>query len=284
MNRDKKYLITGGTGTLGRALISRLLKNGFNNLVALSRNEGRLIGLKKQFPLIEIVPGDIADPYICEKACKNIDGIFHLAAFKHIGLAELNVHQCIQSNVIGTLNLLNETLKNHPELFIFISTDKASNVSGVYGATKFLGEKLIKEFSKVNLKTKYRMVRYGNIWNSTGSFITKWKPLMKGGKEIILTDPKATRFFFTTDNAVSSIFKCIEESKDVKPFIPDMKSVSMGTVLEACQDVYGKCPVKVIGLQAGENLHETLDGKIFSNQVEQYTKEEFIKEYLKDAL
>lgn len=280
MVKNGKYLITGGSGFLGTALISRLADAGLYNLVVLARNEGELIKLQDRFPDIEIIAGDIADPYICEKACHNVDGIFHLAAFKHVRMAETNTYRCVKSNIIGTINLLNMSLKFKPDIFVLISTDKAANIRGVYGATKLIGEKLVEEFAEVNNKTQYRVVRYGNVWNSTGSFITKWRPLMKAGQEVIITDPYATRFFFTVDDAVSLIFRSIEEGKDAKPFVPTMKAVRMGTVLEACQEVYGTCPVKTIGLQTGENMHETMDGKIFSNEVEQYTKEDFIKEFL----
>ena len=280
MDKSKKYLITGGSGFLGNALIGRLVDTGFYNLVVIARNEGELIKLQDKFPMVEIIAGDIADSYICEKACHDVDGIFHLAAFKHVRMAETNTYRCVRSNIVGTINLLNMSLKYRPDIFVLISTDKAANIRGIYGATKLIGEKLAEEFSNVNNKTQYRIVRYGNVWNSTGSFITKWRPLMSAGQEVIVTDPKATRFFFTVDDAVSLIFRSIDGGKDAKPFVPKMKAVSMGTVLKACQEVYGKCPVKIIGLQAGENMHETLDGKAFSNEVEQYTKDDFIKEFL----
>lgn len=280
MVKNGKYLITGGSGFLGNTLISRLVAQNSYRLVVLARNEGELLKLQDKFPDVEIIPGDVADQYVCEKACRDVDGIFHLAAFKHVRMAEMNTQRCIRSNIIGTLNLLNMSLKFKPDIFVLISTDKAANIRGVYGATKLLGEKLVEEFAEVNSDTKYRVVRYGNVWNSTGSFITKWRPLMKAGQEVMVTDPGATRFFFTVDDAVSLIFRSIDEGKDAKPFVPAMKAVSIGTVLEACQEVYGKCPVKTIGLQAGENMHETMDGKIFSNEVEQYTKEDFIKEFL----
>lgn len=273
-----KILCTGGAGFLGRELIKRIYKE--NKIRVVSRNEESLVKLKQIFPNVEIVVGDIRDKFTCDKVCKDIDEIYHLAAMKHIGLAEQNPRECIQSNVIGTLNILEATLKYKPIRIIGISTDKAAQVNGVYGATKMLMERLFAEFEKINPETDYRLVRYGNVLGSSGSVITKWKPLMEQGKEVIITDPEATRFFFTVEDAVKLIFECLLKSKDSTPYIPEMKAISIGKMLKACQKKYGKCPVKKIGLQKGENKHETVDGKTFSNEVYQYTIDEFINKFL----
>jgi UDP-N-acetylglucosamine 4,6-dehydratase/5-epimerase len=281
MNKRGRYLITGGTGFLGHHLIVRMIDDGFTNIIILARHEGELLKCKQNYPEIEIISGDVADPVICEKACDGVDGIFHLAAFKHIGLAEINTYQCIKSNVTGLINLLGQTLKSKPKDFIFISSDKATAVKSIYGATKLIGEKLLIEYSKFNPDTRYINIRYGNVWGSTGSFITKWIDAVEAGKEIIITDPDATRFFFTGEEAVDFIFDCIDKADSPIPMIPKLKGVKMGVILEAFQELY-KCKVKRIGLQPGENMHETLDGKIYSNQVEQYTKDEIIDKFLKD--
>ena len=103
---------------------------------------------------------------------------------------------------------------------------------------------------------------------------------MRKGEEIILTDPRATRFFWPVEDAIDHIFECLERAKDSTPYTPKMKAVSMQIVVEAMQDIYGFCPVREIGLQPGENLHETMDGKIFSNEVEQFDKHEFAAKFL----
>ena len=268
-----KILITGATGFLGKELIKRLYGTG--DIRVVSRNEGKLIELKHQYPEIEIITGDIADSFIAEIAVKDIDTIYHLAAFKHVGLAETQPYECVMSNVVGTINLL-KVFKG--KLFLAISTDKAAQVTGVYGATKYLMEELIKEFQGIR-DTKYRIVRYGNVLYSTGSVLCKWKDLMQQGKEVIITDPKATRFFWTVEQAVDHIFAGIANATDCTPYVPEMKGMSIGDLLEAMMQKYGRVEVKEIGLQAGENLHETIDGKIFSNNVPQYSVDE-IKELI----
>ena len=271
-----RTLISGGAGYLG----TELIKEMDGDVRVVSRNETSLVKLKQKYPNVEIVVGDIRDKVTCDKVCKDVDYIFHLAAMKHIGLAEIHTRECIESNVIGSLNLLEATLKYKPEFILGISTDKAAQINGVYGATKFLMERLFAEFEKINEDTEYRLVRYGNVLGSSGSVITKWKPLMEQGKEVIITDPEATRFFFTAEDAVELIFECLEKSDDSTPYIPEMKAISMGDMLKACQKKYGDCPVKKIGLQKGENKHETVDGVTFSNEVYQYKIDEFITKFL----
>lgn len=275
-----KTVIFGASGYLGVHLVERLIIRGENNIVAVARNESGLVALKEKFPSIEIIVGDIADKWIVKQAMMGARHCYILSALKHVGLAEKNVRSCVNTNVIGAMNIIEESLLTKPFQVIFISTDKASQPTGVYGCTKKIGEQLMAEAERINPYTTYRTCRYGNVWGSNGSLITKWKPKMKRGEEIILTDPEASRFFFTVTDAVNLIFECIENATDAKPYIAKMKAIKMGVVLEACQEVYGKCPVKVIGLQPGENLVETTDGITFSDTCEQYSKKEFIDKFL----
>jgi len=272
-----KITIFGASGCLGTALVERLKDK---QILAVARNEGNLILLKEKYPNIEIMTGDIADPWIVKKAMKDADEVYLLSAMKHVGLAEIDVQSCIKTNVIGTMNIISESLTTNPRVLMFVSTDKAAQPMGVYGCTKKISERLIAEAERMNPDTKYRVVRYGNVWGSTGSISTKWEPKMRKGEEVIITDPEASRFFWTVTEAVDLIFECLEKAVDSKPYIPKMKAVTMGTVLEACMEVWGQSPVKIIGLQPGENKVETTDGVTFSDTCEQYTKEEFIKKFL----
>lgn len=274
-----KYLVTGATGFLGEELIASLLKTQIDvKIRALARNEGKLIALKERFPQIEIMTGDVADQWIARKAMHGINGVFHLAAFKHVGQAEKDVFQCVNSNIAGTVNILEESYKTKPHFVIGISTDKAAQVAGVYGATKLLMERLFQEIETINPDTKYRIVRYGNVLYSTGSVLCKWKDKLEKNEEIILTDPEATRFFWTREEAIQLIFQCLNTAPDSKPWVPKMKAMSIGNLLYAMKNKYNPeydmTKIQVIGLQPGENMNETMDGKVFSNEVEQYTVEE----------
>ena len=285
IEQGKKYLITGGAGFLGGELIERILEQG-GEVITVSRNEGKLIELKSKYKnkKLEIHTGDICDDFTIPRLMRGITGVFHLAAFKHVGLAETQGRECIKSNVIGSMNVLEEAVKNDVEFVVGISTDKAAQVSGTYGATKYLMERMFTQFEQDYPQTKFRIVRYGNVLYSTGSVLCIWKEKLQNAEEIIITDPAATRYFWTLDQAVDLIFDCMENATNSEFHFPSMKSMSMGDLLTAMADKYlpegEELKVKTIGLQVGENLHEKIseDG-LYSNEAEQFTIEE-IKELI----
>lgn len=278
---NKKYLVTGGSGFLGVSLIKKLLENKIQIRV-MARDEGKLILLKEQFPEIEIYTGDVSDSFEVAQACIGVSGVFHLAAFKHVGLAEKFARECTKTNVIGSINILEQSLKQKFDFVIAISTDKAAQVSGVYGSSKLLMERVIKQYESLNPDTQYRIVRYGNVLYSTGSVLCKWKELLKEGKQIIVTDPEATRFFWTVDEAVDLIFDCMEKANDSSPFIPFMKSMKIKDLLEAMKIKYlpkdKELKIKYIGLQKGENMHEKiLENGPSSNEVDSFSINEILE-------
>jgi len=282
LENGKKYLVTGGSGFLGEKLVKKLLENNVQVRV-MARDEGKLIYLKEEYPSVEIYAGDISDPFEVAQACMGIDGIFHLAASKHVGLAEKFTRECVKTNIIGSINILEQSLKQKFDFVVAISTDKAAQVSGVYGSSKLIMERLVQQYENLNPDTKYRIVRYGNVLYSTGSVLCKWKESLKNDKEIIITDPEATRFFWTVDEAVNLIFDCMEKATDSSPFIPLMKSMKVEDLLEAMIQKYyphdrERVRIKYIGLQVGENLHEKiLEKGPYSNEVEFFSVEEILQ-------
>jgi len=278
VQKDKIYLVTGATGFLGEPLVKRIIEQG-GKVRAFARNEGKLIMLREKYPTIEIVTGDVADKTSLRHALTGVDGIFHLAAFKHVGMAEDQSRECISSNTIGSLNLMELTDGRVYDFILCISTDKAAQVAGVYGASKLLMERLWQQFEKQNPQTKYRIVRYGNVLYSTGSVLCKWKDILEKGGDITITDPNATRFFWTVDQALDLIEECLEKAEDTTPFCPEMKAMMIEDILQAMVNKYGEpSGVKMIGLQPGENLHEkVLEEGPYSNEVELYTVEEIME-------
>ena len=280
--KGKKALVTGGSGFLGKCLIKRLIESFGCSVVTVARDEGKLIELKQDYPDLKIITGDIADPFVVRQAVQGIDCVFHLAAFKHVGIAEDQTRECVKSNVLGSLYLLEQTVGLNLDFFLAVSTDKAAKVSGMYGATKLLMEGMTSQFERLNSKTRYRVVRYGNVLYSTGSVLCKWRQLLKDNKEIIITDPDATRFFWTIDQAVDLIFECLEKAEDASPWVPEMKSMRMGDLLSAMANKYlppgGVLQIKKIGLQQGENKHEYIlaDG-LSSEEAEKFAVEEIEK-------
>jgi UDP-N-acetylglucosamine 4,6-dehydratase/UDP-glucose 4-epimerase len=284
IEKNKLYLVTGGGGFLGQPLVKHILSKGARVRI-IGRDEGTLINMKERHSSIEIHPGDISDAFEVKQAMKDVNAVFHLAASKHVGLAEKFVRENLKSNILGSFNIYEQSLKQELDFVLAVSTDKAAQVAGVYGATKLIMEKLSTQYQSLNPSCKYRIVRYGNVLYSTGSVLCKWKDLIKQNKELIVTEPEATRFFWTVDQAIDLILDCMENATDSKPYCPNMKSMSIKSLLQAMVEKYSNSswetyPLNTIGLQAGENLHEkVLDEGPFSNEVEQFTIEE-IKELI----
>jgi len=283
IEQGKKYLVTGGSGFLGGELITRILNDG-GEVITVARNEGQLIKLKQKFPSVQIETGDITNKFSVHRVMKDITGVFHLAAFKHVGMAETQSVECTNSNVIGSKNVLECSVEEGVDFVIGISTDKAAQVAGVYGASKLLMEKMFKQYEVDYPNVKFRLVRYGNVLYSTGSVLCKWKELLQNGEEVIVTEPSATRFFWTLDQAVDLIYDCMRDATDCEIHFPNMKSMSIDNLLKAMAQKYlpsdRELKIKSIGLQPGENLHERiLEEGPDSNDVDEFTIEE-IKELI----
>ena len=283
IENGKKYLVTGGSGFLGGELIQRILNEG-GKVVTVARNEGQLIKLKQKFPYVQIETGDITNKHSVHRVMKGVTGVFHLAAFKHVGMAETQSVECTNSNVIGSKNVLECGVEEGVDFVLGISTDKAAQVAGVYGASKLLMEKMFKQYEVDYPNVKFRLVSYGNVLYSTGSVLCKWKELLKNGEEVIVTEPSATRFFWTLDQAVDLIYDCMRDATDCETHFPSMKSMSIDNLLKAMAEKYlpseTELKIKSIGLQPGENLHERiLEEGPDSNEVEEFTIEE-IKELI----
>ena len=275
ITKGKKYLITGGTGVIGDTLCKRILSLG-GQVVVMSRSENKLKKLKEKYNKIEIVIGNICDRQLVRNTIENVDGVFHLAAVAE-GMQAGKPVESVKTNVIGSLVVLEEAFD--VDFVLGISSDKVVQVSGSYGATKFLMEKLFNQFEEINPNVKYRVIRLGNVIYSVDSVLYRWKSLIENCKEIIITDKRATRFFMTSDKAIDLILNCLKNAKDSKPYFEDMKSTSIGNLLQAMINKYAptdcKLPIKRIGLHSSENLHERVfEGGPFPNEIEQYSVKE----------
>ena len=204
ITRGKKYLITGGTGVIGDTLCKRVLSLG-GQVVVMSRSENKLKKLKEKYNKIEIVIGNICDRQLVRNTIENVDGVFHLAAVAE-GMQAGKPIESVKTNVIGSLVVLEEA--SNVDFVLGISSDKVVQVSGNYGATKFLMEKLFNQFEEINPKVKYRVVRLGNVIYSVDSVLYRWKNLIKNCEEVVVTDKRATRFFLTSEKSVDLIINC----------------------------------------------------------------------------
>jgi UDP-N-acetylglucosamine 4,6-dehydratase/UDP-glucose 4-epimerase len=245
----------------------------------LSKDEKSLALLKSNYPEVNILVGDIADIDTCRLACHNCSGIFHLAAFKYVDLAETNVSECLKSNIIGSMNLLEMSVENKMKFIIGISTDKAANRGGVYGVSKWLMERLFQDYELKNPDTKYRLVRFGNIIYSTGSVLAKWKEKIINNLPVQVTDPESTRFYWRVEEAVELILDCVENGENSTPMSRPMKAIKTIDLLNAMLELYNsKSKIEIIGLQKGESMHERIiDNGQDSSEAEKFSKEEILK-------
>jgi len=265
--KGKKILITGGTGSLGQALTSRLLDMKVDTIRIFSRNEEKQIKMENKFndERLRFLLGDINDVERLQRALENIDIVFHTAALKHVPKIEYNPFEAIKTNVIGSQNVINACLHENVEKAIAIGTDKAVSPLNTYGATKLLMEKLFVTANNFvdpkKYRTKFISVRYGNVFGSSGSVIPLFLEQIKKMRKITITDPKMTRFSITMEQALDFILNAAQSGKGSEIFVPDIKSYSILTVRDALSEIFTSVDQEIVGIRPGEKLHEELINK-----------------------
>jgi UDP-N-acetylglucosamine 4,6-dehydratase len=258
MNR---VLITGGAGFLGRHLIKKMLdKYSQIEIRSISRHENEIVEMVifcNNDSRLKPIIGDIREVDTVRYATKDVDTVIHLAAMKHIDFCELYPSEAIFANVIGTMNLLKLFAG---ETFVGMSTDKAVEATGSYGATKLLLEKLILEQARKNPECRYMIVRSGNIFGSSGSVIQRWKQEIKQSNRVTVTDLGMTRFFINVGELAEFILGIIEQGESGKIYVPLQKVIKLGDLAKAMIEIYGdkKTKMEIIGLREGEKMHERL--------------------------
>ena len=264
MFEGKTILITGGTGSLGQALTKKLLTLDADTIRIFSRNESKQIEMESKFEdnRLRFFVGDVRDTDRLYSALEDVDVVFHAAALKHVPKIEYNPFESIKTNVIGSQNIIDNSLRQDVEKVICVGTDKAVSPLNTYGATKLLMEKLfVSANNYVNPekhKTKFVAVRYGNVLGSSGSVIPKFISLIKQKKSLTITDSQMTRFTITMNEALDFILNAAKIGKGSEIFIPKLKSYDMSILLDTLSDLYGDLKHDITGIRPGEKLHETL--------------------------
>ena len=264
MLSGKKILITGGTGSLGQALTSRLLKEDVDTIRIFSRNENKQITMESKFKddRLRFLLGDVRDYSRLVRAMEDIDIVLHAAALKHVPIIEYNPFEAIKTNVIGSQNVIDACLEENVEKAVAIGTDKAVSPLNTYGATKLLMEKLFVTSSnylkKERHKTKFVALRYGNVLGSSGSVIPKFIQQIKNKEKITITDPNMTRFSISMDKALDFILHATEIAKGSEIFIPKLRAYTIKDVKDALFESLQKTDEENIGIREGEKLNEIL--------------------------
>ena len=261
--KNKSILITGGTGSFGERCIGFLLKKFKpKKIVVFSRDELKQYELSKKYGEekypIRFFIGDVRDKNRLYRACSNIDFIIHAAAMKRVTAAEYNPNECIETNVIGAQNLIDAAIDNNVKKVIALSTDKAANPVNLYGATKLCSDKLFVSANNLvgEKKTRFAVVRYGNVISSRGSVIPFFKELINNGvMKLPVTDKKMTRFVITLEQGVSFVISELLNFAGGEIFVPKLPSIKIVDLVEA---MLKKNQYEIIGVRPGEKLHEVM--------------------------
>lgn len=259
----KSILITGGTGSFGRAFVQRILHKypHINRLVIYSRDELKQFEMSQiysteQYPFIRYFIGDIRDKDRLSHALEGIDIVVHAAALKQVTTAEYNPFECIQTNVHGAQNMIEACLANKVQRVVALSTDKAAAPINLYGATKLCSDKLF--IAANNIKgsrdIRFSVVRYGNVMGSRGSVIPFFLDKKKTGI-LPITDPNMTRFNITLDEGVETVLWTIENAWGGEVVVPKIPSYLITDVAKA---IAPECDHNVIGIRPGEKIHEDM--------------------------
>ncbi len=269
--KNKKILITGGTGSIGIGLAKQLMKYQPSAIRILSNDENSIFEMKQLFPknqILNFMIGDIRDRDRIDLAIRNIDIVFHAAAMKHVDICEQNPFDAVKTNVVGTSNILESSIIENVSKFVFISTDKATNPTSTLGASKLLAERLTHDASSYrgDGKTIFSVVRFGNVMNSRGSVFQIFLEQIRKGKPVTVTDSRMTRFIMSIPEATNLILEVANMAKDREIFILKMPSVRIIDLAKSMVRIHklkvlhdkNYPPIKISKLREGERFHEFL--------------------------
>lgn len=282
--KDKKILVIGGTGTIGCHLVKRLLKEEPQVIRIFSRDEHKQYEMAIEFSnhsdRLRFLIGDVRDQQRLGRAMEDIDYVFHLAAMKHVPSCEYNPFEAVQTNVIGTQNVIQAAIDNDVKKVLFTSTDKAISPTNTYGATKLTAERLISaaEYQKGSKATVFSSVRFGNVMGSRGSVIPLFKKQIIENGQITVTDPDMLRYMMTPSQAIELILEANAIAKGGEVFVLKMPVIRVGDLAEVLIAILknkegssSRIKIKVIGLRLGEKLYEelmSLDEQLIVNEMD----------------
>lgn len=272
-----KYLIIGGTGTLGSTLIERLYGS---EIVCFSRDELKQQALKARFPDVRYVIGDIRDRQSLDTVMAGVDVVFHVAALKHVDVLEENPTEAIKTNVQGTINVADAAMAAGVGYVVFSSTDKAVLPVNTYGMTKAISERYLLNLNSKQETTRFSVFRWGNVVGSRGSVIHSFASALREGRDLLITDVRMTRFWIHIEDAVDYMLGMYQLADPDAIMIPDMKAskvVDLAYVLATVLGT-GKFSFRTIGPRPGEKIHECLESThdycVRSDTCDQYTRDE----------
>lgn len=252
----KTILITGGTGSFGNYIASKLIQMNTKEVRILSRHENLQFDMKKRYPQFHYVLGDVRDYPRLMEAMEGVDIVFHAAALKQVPDCEIHPMEAIKTNIIGANNVKRAAIECNVEKVIYISTDKAVKPINVMGMTKGLQEKIFIS-PEFDYDTKFIGVRYGNILGSRGSVIPYFVELAKKKQPLPITHPEMTRFLLTLENAIKLVFYALENGRGREIFVRKSPAANIADLANMIAECYG-VNTFVSKIRPGEKIHEVL--------------------------
>ena len=258
---DSSILITGATGSLGKALVSHLLENSkVRRIAVFSRDELKQLNMRTEFgndARLRWFLGDIRDIDRLKRAFHGVDFVIHAAALKQVDTGEYNPMEFIKTNVLGSQNVIDASIDTGVKRVVALSTDKASSPINLYGATKLTADKLFVAANNYSVKygTTFSVVRYGNVMGSRGSVIPFFKDVAEQGKPLPITDMRMTRFLISIEQAVKFVIESLEMMQGGELYVPRIPSMR---IVDLAQAIAPGANMSEIGMRPGEKLHEEM--------------------------
>lgn len=258
---DQSILITGGTGSFGKACVRTILdRYKPKKVIIYSRDELKQYEMAQEYTdsAMRYFIGDVRDVDRLKLAMRGVDYVIHAAALKHVPAAEYNPMECIKTNINGGNNVIDAALENNVKKVVALSTDKAANPINLYGATKLASDKLFVAANNIagDRPTRFSVVRYGNVVGSRGSVVPFFQKLVsEGATEIPITDARMTRFWITLSQGVDLVLKSFERMQGGEIYVPKIPSMRMTELAHA---IAPGIPHKKVGIRPGEKLHEVM--------------------------
>jgi UDP-N-acetylglucosamine 4,6-dehydratase/5-epimerase len=255
----KSVLVTGGTGSFGNLFVQVALERlELKRLVVFSRDELKQYEMQKRLssPRLRYFIGDVRDDKRLHRALDGIDVVVHAAALKQVPTCEYNPFEAIKTNVLGAENIINAAIDQGVERVIALSTDKAANPVNLYGATKLCSDKLFVAGNAYSAghRTRFSVVRYGNVVGSRGSVIPFFAERRATGT-LPITDPRMTRFWITLRQGVDFVLDCLERMRGGELFVPKIPSMN---IMDLAAVIAPECKTEIVGIRPGEKLHEVM--------------------------
>jgi len=255
----QSILVTGGTGSFGKAFVARALRDGARRIVIFSRDEAKQAAMRAENPdpRLRFFIGDVRDEPRLRRAMQGVDVVVHAAALKRIEVAEFDAEECVKTNVDGTRNVVHAATDAGVGKVVLLSTDKACSPVNAYGASKLLAEKLVLAANNTRGATGpiFACTRYGNVAGSRGSVIPLWRQAIDAGRDVQVTNPEMTRYWMTLEEAVELVVWTLANMQGGELVVPNLPAYRLADLAEAM----GGAP-NVVGTREGEKAHEAMIG------------------------